>query len=241
MLQEFQYEDWTILLKGLGVILVTAYLFYESIWVALLLSPYLLIYRKEQNRLRKEQRQLLHMEEFKDGMLAVTFALNVGYSVENAFREAIGELEMLYGKDNFTVKEFREIVRRTQHNENLEDALEGYAQRSQIEDIVYFAEVFRFAKRSGGDLISIIRSTTLTMREKTEIYGQIHTIVSGKRMEQRVMSVIPYGMIVYLKITSPDFLRPLYGNVAGIAVMTICLAVLIVSNVWSKRIINIEI
>ena len=32
-----------------------------------------------------------------------------------------------------------------------------FAEESKVEDIMYFAEIFRYAKRSGGDLISIIR------------------------------------------------------------------------------------
>ncbi|MDD3239655.1 MAG: type II secretion system F family protein [Lachnospira sp.] len=239
--QVFQYDQWGMYVKGIGLIVATAYLFYGNVFVAILLCPYLLIYFRNEKKRSLEQRQLCRRQEFKDGILAVSFALKVGYSVENAFREAIGELAMLYGKDNVTVREFQEIVRRTDQNENMEDVLSEYAARSRIEDIEYFAEVFHFAKRSGGNLISIIGKTAEVIRDKTEISRQIHTIVSGKRMEQRVMSVIPYGMIVYLKLTSPEFIQPLYGNTAGIVVMSICLFLLLVSNLWSKRIVNIEI
>ena len=50
--------------------------------------------------------------EFSDGMQAVSFALNTGYSIENAFAEAVGELELLYGKESSIVREFRMMVMR---------------------------------------------------------------------------------------------------------------------------------
>lgn len=188
-----------------------------------------------------EQRRLQYLEEFKDGLLAISFALKVGYSIENAFREAVGELIILHGKGAYTVNEFQDMIRRIDHNENMEDVLDQYAERCEIEDILYFAEIFRFAKRSGGDLIQIIRNTAETIRQKTEVSRQIHTLISGKRMEQRVMGVIPYGIIIYLKLTSPEFIDPLYGNLAGIIIMTVCLLLLSGANYWAKRIVNIEI
>ena len=55
--------------------------------------------------------------EFSDGMQAVSFALNTGYSIENAFAEAVGELELLYGKESSIVREFRMMVNRIKRNE----------------------------------------------------------------------------------------------------------------------------
>ncbi len=37
------------------------------------------------------------------------------------------------------------------------------------------------------------------------------------------MSLMPAGIIAYLKLTSPGFLSSLYGNPFGICAMTICL------------------
>lgn len=65
--------------------------------------------------------------EFSDGMQAVSFALNTGYSIENAFAEAVGELELLYGKESSIVREFRMMVNRIKRNENLEDIMDDYA------------------------------------------------------------------------------------------------------------------
>lgn len=57
--------------------------------------------------------------EFSDGMQAVSFALNTGYSIENAFAEAVGELELLYGKESSIVREFRMMVNRIKETKTL--------------------------------------------------------------------------------------------------------------------------
>lgn len=55
------------------------------------------------------------------------------------------------------------------------------------------------------------------------------------------MSLIPAVIVIYLKVTAKEFIQPLYGNISGIIIMTVCLAVYVVSDMWAKRIVNIEV
>ena len=76
------------------MIVLAAYLFYNSLWSCIFLSPVIPIYvvlRKKEAYGKKISRKTM---EFSDGMQAVSFALNTGYSIENAFAEAVGELEL---------------------------------------------------------------------------------------------------------------------------------------------------
>jgi tight adherence protein B len=63
----------------------------------------------------------------------------------------------MYGGDSDIVVKFKHIVIRLGQNENLEDILDDFAEESKVEDIMYFAEIFRYAKRSGGDLMAVIK------------------------------------------------------------------------------------
>jgi len=229
------------LLKGVLIILTISYLFYENIFYAIIFMPYIHFYMKNsaEEIQRKRKQELLN--QFKDGMLAVSFSLNVGYSVENSFREALGELIMLYGDKSDIVIQFKSINYRMDMNENIEDVLDDFARKSNIEDILYFAEVFRYAKRSGGDLMTIIRNTANTIREKIEAKNEIETVISGKQMEQKIMSIVPFGIILYLKLSSPEFIEGLYGNIVGFVVMTVCLILYIFSYWLAQRIVRIEV
>ena len=227
--------------EGIIMLLVVSFLFYDSFLVALLLSPYLVMYlrRKALEKNSKERRQLV--TQFKDGMVAVSFALNAGYSIENSFREAVKELMTLYGSQSAIVVCFEKMLRRIKNNENIEDVLSEFAIKTQIEDIMYFADVFGYAKRSGGDLISIIKNTASTIRDKIEVDAQIQTAISGKKMESAVMAVMPFGILGYMKLSSPEFIDALYHNVIGVIFMSVCLVIIGCMNVVARRIVNIEI
>ncbi|MGN0329348.1 MAG: type II secretion system F family protein [Lachnospira sp.] len=238
---ELKSGDIKYILEGILIILAVSCLFYGNIFAIVIFSPYVILHVKIRQKERDKKERLLKTKKFKDGLLSVSFALNVGYSIENSFNEAVGELRLLYGDDSDIVEEFSMIVNRIRRNENLEDVLWEYAHESGIDDIKYFAEIFRYAKRSGGDMNSIIKRTASSISEKTEVLGEIETIISGKRMEQRVMSMVPFFVILYLKFTSPEFISCLYGNVAGVIIMTVCLGIYIVSVCIARRVVQIDV
>lgn len=234
-------EDIKYVIQACALLCAVGYVFYNSFIPILVLSPFIYFYVKQSRieKRKKEEKQLA--QAFKDGIVAVSVSLNVGYSIENAFKEATKEMEMLYGKESRISKEFRHICNRISQNDNIEDILEDFGAKSKVEDITYFAEVFKFAKRSGGDLIAIAKHTASVISDKNEVAREIETVISGKKMEQRVMNVIPFAIILYLRITSPEFVNPLYGNVVGIVVMTICLAVYVGAVILSSKIVDINI
>lgn len=218
-----------------------AYLFFDYIPAALVMSPYIYVMLVEKAGIEKKNIKRKISLQFKDAMTTITFSLNVGYSVENAFREAIKELEMLYGDDVIIVKEFKNIVRRVENNESIEKVFEEFALRSRVTEIIYFSQVFGYAKRSGGDLIAIIRNSVNTIREKIEVDEQIQTIISGKKMELKIMEIMPFAMIAYIRLTSEEFISPIYGNVTGVIIMLICLLAYVVAVYISKRIVEIDV
>lgn len=234
-------SEFVYYIQGIAIVAAVSYLFYNS-WIAVLfLWPFILIYvlfRKKEALNKRIGRKTL---EFSDGMQAVSFALNTGYSIENAFAEAVLELVLLYGEEASIVSEFRMIVNRIRRNENLEDIMDDYAHNANIDDISYFAEIFRYAKRSGGDIPAIIKQTVRIIHEKAEVQAQIDTIISGRRMEQRVMVCIPLGIVMYLKLTSQGFVDVLYGNIIGIIVMTLCLIVYAAAVFISVKIVDIKV
>lgn len=223
------------------VVFLIAYLFYENIKAVVFLIPVgIFLYKKKINSAIESKKNQLKIQ-FKDAMTAVSFSINVGYSMENSFKEAIQELRTLYGDNSMIVKEFNIIVNRVNRNEKLEDTLIDFARRSGIEDILYFAEVFCYAKVSGGDMISIIKNTVRTISEKIDTENEIQIVISSKKMEQKIMSIVPFGIITYLKLTSSDFICNLYGNMLGITVMSICLFMYFVSVLLANKIVDIKV
>lgn len=218
-----------------------AYLFYRSWIVMFILWAFYPFYRKrKKNQMILRQQHILCLE-FKDSIQCAAASMAAGYSIENAFREAYAEMKLQYGPDALMTEELRYINSCLSLNIPLEHLLYDFANRSGLEDVRSFCEVFVFAKRSGGDFIQIIRMTAARISEKTELSQAIQTEISGKKMEQKVMNIMPLMILLYVDVSFGGYLDGLYHNIFGILIMTICLAVYLASYLLSEKIMNIQV
>lgn len=225
-----------LLLTGL-----ISYLFYRSVipfGISLLFAGKFLK-RQWENCCKKRRREL--EVQFLSGIQAVATSLHAGYSVENAFCDACKELENMYEESDMILQEFRAISHQLHMNRNLEELLKDLADRSGAEDIGNFAEIFAVAKRTGGNLIAIIQNTAWSIGQKEETRREIETVLAAKKLEQRIMSLVPAGILFYVQLVSPGFLDGMYHNVAGVAVMTICLGIYGAAYLWGQKIVEIEV
>ena len=173
--QEYIYtkkELITYLCCGLLLSSLLAYLFYQSIIAVILFSPLSLVYIKQKRLQLIEKRKWQLNLEFREGILCLSAALNAGYSIENAFMEAIKDLRMMYSDESYIIPEFEYITQQIKMNVTVEEALKELAQRSDIEDISNFSEVFSTAKRTGGDIIKVMRVTGRNINDKIEMRGK---------------------------------------------------------------------
>ncbi len=225
-----------ILLSG-----AAAFLFYRSVWalsLAVILVP---LYLRTQKGRWEEKRTRQMKQQFISGMQMVSGSLRAGYSMENAWRKAEKELVGLYGPDAEFCVEMRRMNQRLAVNEPLEKILTEFADESGVEDIRRFAEVFGYAKRSGGDLTGIIRTVTTRMREKEEILTEIETSVAAKKMEQRMMNFLLPGILLFITVSSPSYVTALYHNPAGVLVMSACLGGWLACIYWSEKLMDIPV
>lgn len=226
--------------KGLGIWIGGAYFFYRSYKAFLLMLPLAVIYyqieKKEAVKKRKEQLSL----QFKEAVLSVCVSMQAGYSSENAFVQSRAEMASLFGQDSDIYQEWNLIVKAVESNVALEEALTDFGSRSGVLEIQDFAQVFAIGKRSSGDIHRIIHSTVALIAEKIEVNREIKTVLSAKSLELKIMSMVPFGILTYIGITSPGFFDVLYHNVMGITVMTGCLILYLGAFLLGRRIVTIH-
>lgn len=234
-------ENLRCLLVGIVLAGMIAWLFYRSLWGMLSCPLMVLLYRRNYKREQQQRRKDRLLQEFKDGMQAVSAALLAGYSMENAWREAEREIGGLHGETSLMFREVHQINTAVRMNEPLEKVLSDFALRSGCEEIESFAEVFSFAKRSGGDFPKIIRTTVQKLTGRIEVEREIATVLAGKKLEGRIMNVMPVLILAYLTFASGDFLDMLYGNPVGVLIMSTALGVYAAALRLSAHILDIQI
>jgi len=226
----------TIFLLGIG------FLFYRSIILALVLMPLALLSPGigEGKYIKARKRQL--NQQFKDMLQCVSTSLAVGKSIETAFKEAPMELRLLYPDEKTTIiKEIQLINQRLEMNITVEEAVYDLAKRTELEDILYFSEVFVICKRTGGNLVEVIKNTSRIIAEKQDFLQELELMLAQRRFEQRLLSFIPVGLIFLLSTTAPDYMTPVFTTSTGRAIMTIAILLFSIAFYISNKITEIEV
>lgn len=238
----FSVKEWALaLLEGMSLVAVIGYFFYRSWFACLFLLPVFGLFMREKKKdLAKKRRQELSLQ-FKDLVLALSANVKAGYSIENALRESYRDVELLYGADSPICFEVRHMLRGLENNVILEKLLYDLGIRSRLPDIMQFADVFLIAKRSGGNLTEILEKTAGVIEQKIETDKEIQLMIGARKMEQKIMNMVPFLIIFYIGTTSRGFFDVLYHNIVGVAVMTVCLLFYGAAYLLSKKIVEIEV
>lgn len=229
------------LLEGSLLVGIIGYFFYQSWFACVCLSPLLVVFiRAKKKELAKKRRQELSVQ-FKDLVLSLSANQRAGYSIENACKEAYRDMEMLYGAQSPICQEVRHMILGLENNVVLEKLLYNLGVRSNQPDIMQFADVFLIAKRSGGNMTEILEKTAAVIEQKIETDKEIQMMISAKKMEQKIMNMVPFLIIFYIGTTSKGFFDVLYHNLIGVVIMTVCLGFYGAAYLMSKQIVEIEV
>ncbi|MBR0119219.1 MAG: type II secretion system F family protein [Eubacterium sp.] len=187
-----------------------------------------------------EKRKATLMTEFKDALGSMISALSAGYSMENAVTEAYKDLKLLYGEERIILRELADIQARIDLGVQVDELFYELGVRSGVSDIIIFAQVYTTARKSGGNLIKVMKRTADAITEKLDIEREVATMISGKRLESVCMMIIPLLIIAYLRVFSPGLLDPLYHGLPGRMFMTVALLVYGGAVAWSMRIMRVR-
>ena len=100
----------------------------------------------------------------------------------------------MYGEDESIIKELKVIIDGINNNFEIEKLLMNLGERSGVDDIQSFANVFETAYRKGGNIKDIIKNTQQIIADKMEIESEIETMVAANQMEQKIMMIMPIIM-----------------------------------------------
>ena len=189
--------------------------------------------KQKEKKVRKE----LSLE-FRDALYGLVVSLRAGRSLEGAFEASLEDmspasLPLLY-------EEWKTICGRIRIGVPAETALTDLARRSGIEEIRSFARSVEISKKAEGNITRILTNTIQILNDRIETRNQIRLMLSKKRMEQRIMTLAPAGIIGMLTVTAPDYLKPLYQTARGRLVMVICLLLTFFSIFLTGRLMRFD-
>ncbi len=227
-------------MTGTAALFAAIYVVYHSVLLSMIVSiagaaaP-----RLRRETLRRRRRERLKLQ-FKELLFSLSSSLAAGRSAENAFRAATEDLSLLYPEEGEDMlRELRVMGYLLDQSVPLEEAVRDFAKRADIDEITMFADTLTACKRSGGDLLEVMKRTSSVIGEKMSVDGEIAVMIAQKRFEARVMMAVPFVFLSFLGIAAPDYMSPLY-NGFGYVMLSAALLLLACCFWFINKIMSIE-
>jgi tight adherence protein B len=243
------YNKYTLSLKQKLYYIILAsvflificYIFFRSFLVPFVLSPSIFLYPRYKKSILITKRKAILNNQFKDAICCISSSISSGRSVEQSFKCAYSELKLLYpNEDDLIICELKLIGRKLDMNESIEVILSDFSKRSHLEDIKNFADVFIICKSTGGNLVEVLKNTISVINQRIEIKNEINVLIAEKKINQKILNIVPFGFVILIAMGSPDYIQPLYEGY-GRLVMLFVLFVLISSYFLGNKIIDIKV
>ena len=228
---------FTIAMIAAGLVL---YLFYENIFVSLVVGficgIVFIPIRTKQMIIKRRQKLSLQFRELLD---ALSTSIGAGKNVQDAFQGAIEDLTIQFTRESDIVRELEIICSGMYNNIAIEDLLMNFAERSGVEDISNFANVFTTCYRKGGNINEVIKNTAEIIGDKIEIKMELQTMVAGQKNEMNIMLVMPVLFIIVMKSMGGGLID--LSTPTGILSTTGALAIFVLAYFAGQWITNIKL
>lgn len=216
-------------------------LFFRSVFIGaavFLLIPRLFKAFSKYFMVKRRQQLLI---QFKDFLYSLSASMATGRNMGESIREALVNLKNIYDNNAPIIQELSIIVSGLDNRESEVYLLSDFAKRSACRDITGFTDVYLSVRESGGDMEKAISRTCEILMDKITIDREIQGMLSQKKAEARIISLMPVIILAGLNLTSSDYISPLYETLPGRLIMAGCLGAIGFAFYLTERITDIKV
>jgi tight adherence protein B len=229
--------EWLLLRAGVGVLgAVLAVLIGTSsfvlgiiIFVAAIVGPVLYLKIKRSKRLGAFGAGLADTLQLMAGSLSA--GLSLAQSIDTIVKEGN---EPIAG-------EFRRVVIETRLGVQLEDSLEGVAQRMESRDWEWVVMAIRIQREVGGNLAELLLQVAETLREREYLRRHVKALSAEGRLSCYILGGLPPLFLIFLTLTKPDYVHPLYSTPLGYILLTGIAVLLTVGIFWMVKVAKVDL
>ncbi len=175
------------------------------------------------------------MAALPDTLQLLAGSLAAGYSMPQAVDTVVREANPPIST------EFNRAMVETRLGVDLEDALQGIADRMGSVDFAWVVMAIRIQREVGGNLAEVLTTVAATLRERERLRRQVQVLSAEGRLSAWILGGLPIVFALYLLLARPDYLLPMVQNVLGWIMLGMGLILLIVGALWLRKVVKVEV
>lgn len=184
---------------------------------------------------KESRRQKAFMAGLPDTLQLMAGSLAAGYSMPQAVDTVVRE-----GTPPIST-EFNRALVEARLGVDLEDALQGIADRMQSVDFTWVVMAIRIQREVGGNLAEVLNTVSATLRERERLRRQVQVLSAEGRLSAWILGLLPLVFALYLILVRPAYLQPMIENVLGWLMIGMGTILLVVGALWLRKVVKVEV
>lgn len=228
-----------------AAIFAILYVYYQAPVISMVGGLLIGVWQEKNYRksvIKKRQKKLrIQFNEFLE-IVSISVSGGSGRSMENAIKDSLRELKMVFGDKADIVREIGLIVSDYEHaGIPMKDGFLEFGARSGIDDIVSFAAVYSTIEGKTSDFGYVINQTNEIIRDKVEITMEIETSITSAKSEAYMMLVLPLIVVVAMTSMGGGLMDSLVTTAVGRLAATFGVICTFVSYLIASKVTEIEV
>ena len=203
------------------------WIFYDSIAAGMATGIIICTFENRYSNFLFEKRKKVMIEQFRDILYSISASVATGRSLGQALEESAVFWKGTYDENDIMMVELRQMIREMKESQTSDiEVMADFAERSGLEDVQDFVMVCRTCKSTGADFEKAVYRASVLIEDKMNLERELDTATAQKKFEGRIVMIMPFALLITIKIISPAYLIPLYTLTAGRIISTISLILL---------------
>lgn len=219
-----------------------AFILSDNIWISLaaavVATPFFTCHFVKRLKVKKKRRTEIRFLEVMELVLA---AVSAGNSVPEAVRSVCADPGNRSCGAGDVIKELEAVCGKSDMLYHFYDELMLFASKTESEDIIGCVKAMAIVGSRGGDMAYVIRNALTNLRIKFETDAEIEGALALPKYNLRIITVMPFALVLLVRSMSQGYMDMLYGTGAGIAVSVA--AMLVIASAWllGSRLCSIDL
>lgn len=185
--------------------------------------------------LKKSRRLKAFSSALPDTLQLMSGSLSAGLSLAQSVDTIVKE-----GGDPIA-GEFRRVIVESRLGVQLEDSLEGVAERMESKDFEWVVMAIRIQRQVGGNLAELLLQVAATLREREYLRRQVLALSAEGRLSAWILGGLPPVFLLYLTLTKPDYVSVLYTTPLGWVLLGVMTVLLVVGFAWMMKVAKVKL
>lgn len=235
-------KDYLEYLICFGVVFVLGGLFFKDYFMGFIFGIGALWIPKIHKKRSKKKELEVFLEQFKESLRLIKNTLKVGKSLQTAIIHTEQELIKVYPSEKAPIRQaFKGMAESLQMGVGLGDVLIAFKRDYPCEETENFVDIAMITHKKGGNLVEVIESIESFISTTIHVKQEVKILTSSKIMESKMLTLMPFFLVVVISVLSPEYMAPLYETALGKLLMGIGVVLIVLNYIIGSKIVRIDV